>query len=72
MKISEKHYLGPLCKRNHDYNNSGKSLRHKKYRYCLKCSKNWKKDIDLVAIAKFLIDTNDLFSIKPSEIEVFP
>jgi hypothetical protein len=33
-------------------------------------TKNWKKDIDLVAIAKFLIDTNDLFSIKPSEIEV--
>lgn len=29
--------LGSLCKRGHDYCNTGKSLRHKAYRWCLIC-----------------------------------
>jgi len=33
-------------------------------------TKEWIQDTSLVAIANFLIDTNDLFSIKPSEIDV--
>jgi len=35
-----------------------------------KLSKQWKKDTDSVAIANFLIDTNDLFSIEASEIKI--
>jgi hypothetical protein len=32
--------------------------------------KEWEKDTDSVDIVNFLIDTNELFSIKPSEIEI--
>lgn len=32
-------YLGPLCYRNHNYENTGESLRYKSNRVCLGCSK---------------------------------
>jgi len=34
---TNKYYLGTLCKREHDYNNTGKSLRYKKGRNCYCC-----------------------------------
>ena len=33
------HYLGSLCKRGHDYMGTGHSLRYKKFRSCVLCSK---------------------------------
>jgi hypothetical protein len=33
----EKHYLGTLCKRGHDYEGTGKSIRYKRNRGCVKC-----------------------------------
>lgn len=34
--LNDKHYLGTLCKRGHDYNGTGKSLRGK-HRSCVEC-----------------------------------
>ena len=34
---SDKHYLGTLCKRGHDWEGTGKSLRNKRGRECLLC-----------------------------------
>jgi transposase-like protein len=34
----EKHYLGKLCKRSHDYRGTGQTLRYKKY-VCIACKK---------------------------------
>ncbi len=40
MKFNpEKHYLGTLCKRGHEWENSGKSLRYIKSNQCIKCLK---------------------------------
>ena len=38
-----KHYLGTLCKRGHEWENSGKSLRHLKSKNCIECTKIWNK-----------------------------
>lgn len=35
----EKYYLGKLCKRKHEYENTGKSLRYKPNRHCYECIK---------------------------------
>lgn len=35
----EKHYLGTLCKRGHDWNGTEKSLRYKSHRGCYECQK---------------------------------
>jgi len=39
MVLTDKHYLGTLCKRGHDYRGTGNSLRYKKFRSCVRCSK---------------------------------
>jgi len=37
-------YLGTICRRGHEYKNTGKSLRHKSSAYCVECAKeNLKK-----------------------------
>lgn len=36
--LRETNYLGRLCKRNHNWNNTGKSLRSKRNRTCLECA----------------------------------
>lgn len=35
----EKHYLGPLCKNLHDYNETGQSIRYIKTQACAECQK---------------------------------
>jgi hypothetical protein len=39
----EKHYLGKLCLRGHEYKNTGKTLRYKKSRGCAACIMEHKK-----------------------------
>lgn len=39
---TDKFYLGSLCKRNHDYKGTGKSLRYKSKRECTECRKLYK------------------------------
>lgn len=41
------YYLGKLCPKNHEYNDSGKSLRRKKGGACVECSKEWGKQYKL-------------------------
>jgi len=38
MKIDDNKYLGKLCVHGHDYKNTGKSLRYKKFGRCIKCA----------------------------------
>ena len=40
--MDDNKYLGTLCKRGHEYENTGMSLRYKKNRYCVECSKGQK------------------------------
>lgn len=35
---ASKHYLGKLCKSNHEYNGTSKSLRYKKHYQCVQCA----------------------------------
>lgn len=43
MKIDTNKYLGTLCKRGHEYQNTGKSLRLKSNNDCVLCTKITKK-----------------------------
>jgi hypothetical protein len=38
-EIDDNKYLGSLCKRKHNWNNTGKSLRYKSNGGCVECSK---------------------------------
>jgi len=54
LKLSPKHYLGSLCKRGHEYLNTGKSLRRFNGHACLACrvlavAKHQKKYKDKIA-----------------------
>lgn len=44
----DKHYLGALCIRGHDFEGSGKSQRHRKHRSCVECTReraiSWKAE----------------------------
>ena len=50
MTIPENKYLGKLCKRGHDWNGTGKSLRFKSDRCCIICQKI--KNINLAKTPK--------------------
>jgi len=41
--ISTNKYLGSLCKRGHDWNSTGKSLRYKTSRECIECNKEYQQ-----------------------------
>lgn len=40
MINTEKHYLGPLCKRRHDHQGTGKSIRYIKSNRCYNCTRS--------------------------------
>lgn len=42
--ISDKHYLGSLCKKNHDYEDTGKSKRFKIGKTCCLCARDYLRE----------------------------
>ena len=39
LKIDDNKYLGKLCKREHNWKKTNKSLRYKKGHHCIECAK---------------------------------
>jgi hypothetical protein len=48
MEIPENKYLGVLCKRGHDYEGTGKSLKYNKGRGCCECFKMRQKEYAII------------------------
>jgi hypothetical protein len=64
MKFNpDKHYLGTLCKRGHEWEKSGKSLRYKSIRTCFQCNqiKN-KKQVENKYFKKYYIENKKKLS----------
>lgn len=57
------HYIGILCKRGHDYNSTGKSLRYKSCRTCVVCSSEKAKKYSTTELGKHIQqEANNKFS----------
>jgi hypothetical protein len=44
VEIDATHYLGKLCKRNHDHEGTGKSLRRRPSKNCLRCDRDQQRE----------------------------
>ena len=52
MKLTDKTYLGSLCKREHDYENTGQSLRFRAGCNCVQCQHDYQRSDDFRAYMK--------------------